>query len=218
MHATRQRSARVAGLLALASLAVALGGCRGTRSAKPPIHPNPNMDNVTRIEAQEPSDFWHDRRGMRPQVEGTVAQNELRDDDHLYRGQIDGAWAATLPAEVPLNAETLERGQERYGIYCTPCHGNAGLANGGIVPTRGTTNPDWAWEVVSLHGDAPRGYAIGQLYDVIANGVRTMPGYAHQIPVEDRWAIATYVRALQVAYEVPLDYVPQTVRREQGWQ
>ncbi len=216
-HANRDNTTLARVAFALVVGALVLSGCRGTRFEEPPIHPNPNMDNVTRIEAQEPSDFWADRRGMRPLVEGTVAQGELRVDDHLHRGQVDGAWATSLPAEVPFDRETLTRGQQRYGIYCTPCHGDAGLANGGIVPVRGLATDAWTWEVASMHGEGPRGYAIGQMYDVVTNGVRTMPGYAAQIPVEDRWAIATYVRALQVAHEIPRANVPRAVAQEQGW-
>ncbi|MFT4703714.1 MAG: mono/diheme cytochrome c family protein [Bradymonadia bacterium] len=196
--------------------ASSLVGCRGMKSSQPPIHPNPNMDNVTRIEAQEPSDFWSDGRGMRPEVPGTVAVGELRSDTHLYEGKVNGQWTSAMPAQVSLTRETLVRGQERYEIYCTPCHGEAGLENGGIVPRRGM-DAEWSWNVVSLHGAAPRGYRIGEMYDVVTNGVRTMPGYAAQIPVEDRWAIAGYVRAMQVAHGMPREAVPSNVRSEQGW-
>lgn len=201
--------------VALVVAALAMSGCRGTKSTQPPVHLNPNMDNVTYIQAQEPSDFWTDGRGMRPNVEGTVAQGELRTDTHLHEGVLAGSWVQTMPAQVPLSRETLERGQERYNIYCTPCHGEAGLENGGIVPTRGE-EAEWSWLVPSLHGDRQRGYAIGQLYSIIANGYNTMPGYAAQIPVEDRWAIAGYVRAMQVAYELEANDVPGSIRQENG--
>lgn len=202
-------------LPALCAAALLATGCRGTKSTKPPVHLNPNMDNVTYLEAQEPSDFWADGRAMRPAVEGTVAQGELQTDTHLYAGVTNGRWAATLPAQVPLSRDTLERGQERYDIYCTPCHGEAGLADGGIVPLRGAS-AEWAWVVPSLHGERQRGYAVGQLYSIIANGYNTMPGYAAQIPVEDRWAIAGYVRAMQLAYELEASDVPGNIRQENG--
>lgn len=207
----RHASWRALGLAAL--LVMLLPACRGTVSSKPPVHLNPNMDNVTRIEAQEPSDFWSDGRGMRPPIEGTVAVGELRADTHLYAGVLeDGTWAQTLPASIPLNNATLERGQERFGIYCTPCHGEAGVQNGGVVPRRAGS-----WLVSSLHSDRARDYAIGEIYDVIKNGFNTMPAYAAQIPVEDRWAIATYVRALQVSNEMQLADVPTEIRSAQGW-
>lgn len=214
-----------AALLVLA-LGMVTTGCRGFTSTETPVHLNPNMDNVTYVSAQEPSTFFEDGRGMRPQVEGTVAVGELREDDHLYRGVTNGAWATTLP-EAALDAwgddpesamhAGLERGQERFEIYCTPCHGEVGLENGGIVPARGAVAGNWSWAVPSLHGERQRGYTVGQLYDLIGNGYNTMPGYAAQIPVEDRWAIATYVRALQISQGAPRGSVPTEVAREQGW-
>ena len=211
----RRRALRGFGLAVL--LVALIPACRGSVSSKPPVHLNPNMDNVTRIEAQEPSDFWEDGRGMRPPVEGTVAIGELRADTHLYEGKnANGTWATTLPAQLDLDLDLLARGQARYGIYCTPCHGEAGLENGGIVPRRAAAAGQ-AWAVPSLHGDRQRDYAIGELYDVIANGYNTMPAYAAQIPVQDRWAIASYVRALQVGHEMPLAELPNSIRSAQGW-
>lgn len=214
---------RTLGLCLVAALAM---GCRGSKSAQPPVHLNPNMDNVTYLEAQEPSSFWSDGRAMRPQVPGTVARGGLRTDEHLHRGVRDGAWATTLPeslfAGVPTSREErtvaiAERGQERYEIYCAPCHGNAGLESGGIVAVRGAAAEDWAWAIPSLHGTRQRSYPVGKLYDIVANGINSMPGYAAQISVEDRWAIATYVRALQVGYGSPASLVPEETRRAQGW-
>jgi mono/diheme cytochrome c family protein len=204
-------------------------GCRGFLFESPPIHPNPNMDNVTYVEAQEPSAFFVDGRGMRPQIAGTVAQGALDTDDHLRRGQVNGVWAETLPeavvehfgaragAGISSMRATLERGQERFNIYCAPCHGEAGLENGGIVPRWGNDAPTWSWAVTSMHGATQRGYAVGQLYQLITHGIRTMPGYAAQIPVEDRWAVAAYVRALQVAHAAPLELIPSEVASQQGW-
>lgn len=228
--------------LGLAVLAVALlPACRGMVSHRPPVHLNPNMDNVTYVGPQEPSDFFADGRGMRPPVEGTVARGELRADTHLYRGLapdapagkacidstgctqyqgcIDGfcrEFATELPSTVTLDHALMARGEERFGIYCTPCHGDAGLENGGVVPVR-AANRGSAWLVPSLHGPRQRGYAVGQLFDIVSNGFNTMPGYAAQIPVEDRWAIVTYVRALQVSNEMPLAQLPREIAAEQGW-
>jgi mono/diheme cytochrome c family protein len=175
------------------------------------------MDNVTYLEAQEPSDLFADGRGMRPQVDGTVAQGELRDDWHLNGGANErGDWATELPEQLTLDHDLLGRGQDRYEIYCTPCHGNAGLENGGVVPVR-AANSGSAWLVPSLHGERQRGYAVGRLYDIVTNGYNTMPGYRAQVPVEDRWAIATYVRALQIQHGSPENTIPSGVRQEQGW-
>jgi len=202
-----------------------LSGCRGFLFEQTPIHPNLNMDNVTYVEGQEPSAFFEDGRGMRPQVFGTVAAGALDTDGHLYRGQVEGVWVTTLPesvvagfggegdAEAAMRA-TLERGQDRFTIYCTPCHGASGVENGGVVPQRGRT---WSWNVASMHGEIPRGYAVGQLYQLITNGIRTMPGYAAQITVQDRWAIAAYVRVLQLSHASPYELIPADIAQQQGW-
>ena len=185
------------------------------------------MDNMTYLQGQEPSAFFEDGRAMRPQAEGTVAQGELRDDPHLnagavFTGPADAAgmatleWATELPAGMDLDHELLNRGQARFGIYCTPCHGDAGLPNGGVVPRR-APRTGAAWNVTSLHDARPRQYAIGKLYDVVTNGYNTMPGYRAQIPVEDRWAIAAYVRALQIQHESSAGTIPTAIRQEQGW-
>ena len=186
------------------------------------------MDNQTYFEGQEPSAFFADGRAMRPQVDGTVAQGELRDDPHLNAGSVFAGranaageaaleWATEMPASLPLSHELLGRGQDRFGIYCTPCHGEAGLENGGVVPQR-APRTGGAWLVPSLHGDRQRDYPIGKIYDIVTNGYNTMPGYRAQVPVEDRWAIAAYVRALQIQHESPRDVVPNQVRQQQGWQ
>lgn len=239
IHQDRARSVRVG--MMLAALVALAPACRGMTSSKPPVHLNPNMDNVTYVGPQEPASFFADGRGMRPPVDGTVARGDLRDDTHRYTGVdprslrgdacqadadcggfhacVEGTcrdYATALPAGLALDGTLLERGQERFGIYCTPCHGDAGLENGGVVPVR-AANRGNAWLVPSLHGERPRSYALGQLFAVISNGFNTMPGYAAQIPVEDRWAIATYVRALQVGYEMPLAELPREIAAEQGW-
>jgi mono/diheme cytochrome c family protein len=200
------------GLLA----ASALTGCRGTPSADPPIHLNPNMDNVTYIQGQEGNPHFADGRGMRPQVAGTIANSSAADDNHLqedghkYRGKADGGWATTLP--MPLTADLLDRGEQRYNIYCQPCHGQTGMENGGIVPVRAGN-----WLVPSLHGDRQRSYAVGQLFDIISNGINTMPSYRSQIPTEDRWAIAAYVRTLQLSHATTIETVPADVAKTQQW-
>ena len=209
-----KRTARAVALVAI--VAMSLAGCRGLRSSSPPVHLNPNMDNVTYLEGQEPSAFFADGRAMRPQVDGTVAQGELRTDLHLHVGAQGQDWATSLPSSLTLDHDFLARGQDRFGIYCTPCHGDAGLDNGGVVPQRAPRHGS-AWNVPSLHGETQRGYPVGKLYDIVTNGINTMPGYRAQVPVEDRWAIAAYVRALQVQHGLPSNDVPSQIRQEQGW-
>lgn len=190
--------------------------CQGQTFPEPPIHLQQNMDFQTKFEAQEYNDFYGDGRAMRMPVEGTVAVGELKIDDHLHVGKVDGEHVAELPAvdetgaPMNLDAEFLARGQERYGIYCTPCHGAAGAGNGMVVQ-RGMLKPP------ALNDERLLSMNVGYFYDVITNGVRNMPPYASQIPVRDRWAISAYVRVLQRSQYATIDDVPQEQRTEKGW-
>jgi mono/diheme cytochrome c family protein len=198
---------RILRLALLALLAAALlPACRGQVSSEPPIHPNWNMDQVNRIDPQEPSDLFEDGRGMRTYVEGTVRSANLagaanpctlpESNPELCEGtDASGEWINGLPAGVKLNAALLDRGQARYDIFCSPCHDRAATGDG-MVARRGMTPP-------TLHNDFQRQKPIGQVYGAIKNGGPIMPPYAVQIPVEDRWAIAAYVRALQISQAPP---------------
>lgn len=198
--------------------AMALVGCRGAIKTDPPIHLNPNMDQQERFDAQEPNDFFADGRAMRLPVEGTVPAADPRgggnpcvvefEHEHLCTGKVDGEFAGELPMDVSLGL--LKRGQQRYDIYCQPCHDVAGYGKGAVVE-RGMLPPP------SFHDDRLRKMKVGQLYDIVKNGVRNMPGYGTQIPVEDRWAVAAYVRALQRSQNVPLDDVPGATAKAEGW-
>jgi len=194
-------------------------GCRGATSDKPPIHPNQNMDQQNRIDPQEPFAFFDDGRGMRTYVEGTVARGALQDDDHLYRGRNeDGSFALTLPPadhagkEMKLDAAFLERGQQRYSIYCVPCHDGAGTGDG-IVAQRGL-NP----KPPSFHDERVQSIPVGGLYDIVTNGVRNMAPYRNQLSVRDRWAVASYVRALQISRSSRLDRVPADKAASERWE
>ncbi|MEM9459909.1 MAG: hypothetical protein AAGF11_37380 [Myxococcota bacterium] len=115
-------------------LVLAAAGCRGNNSDLPPVHLNHNMDFQMRGDPQERNEFFADGRVMRPPVEGTVAQGYLREDDHLWRGRApSGALADALPASVPMSPYFIDRGQERYNIYCQPCHGELGHGNGPVT-------------------------------------------------------------------------------------
>lgn len=169
----------------------ALAGCRGDASDAPPIHINPNMDWQERFDPQEANDFFADGRAMRPPVAGTVARGFLREDTAFHFGRdASGAYVASTPVEV--TAELMERGRERYEIFCSVCHGSAGDGQGIIM----TGNYGYV-PAPTYHSEALRAAPDGYYYDVIANGIRSMPGYAQQIPVADRWAITAYIRALQ---------------------
>jgi mono/diheme cytochrome c family protein len=189
-----------------------LAGCRGTISDEPPIHLNLNMDYQNKFDPQEANPFFSDGRAMRPPVPGTVARGFLKEDTGFYLGRTEGgAYVQTLP--IPVTMDAVQRGQQRYNIYCAVCHGGSGDGQG-IIMTGGygyTPAP-------SYHDDRLRGESDGYLYDVITNGVRNMPGYAQQIPVADRWAIVAYVRALQRSQNATDADIPASARAsiEQG--
>ena len=148
---------------------------------------------------------------MRPAVPGTVPATTTPDDPILATGKDGDQWVTTLPASLNLDRALLERGQERYEIFCTPCHDAAGTGKGTVAQRAGT------WQPPTLHDDRLRSLALGQLYDVVANGIRTMPAYAPQVPIEDRWAIAVYVRTLQRSRLATRDQVPADVAAQKGW-
>lgn len=182
-----------------------LAGCRGMQSDKPPVHPNLNMDFQEKFQAQEANPFFADNAAMRKPVPGTVARGLLKEDASLYEGRTEeGSYVEKSP--MPINRALVERGQERYNIYCTVCHGQAGNGQGVIM--RG----DYGYTpATSYHSERLRDIEDGYLYDVITNGVRNMPGYAQQIPVRDRWAIVAYIRALQLNQNAGEGDVPESV-------
>jgi hypothetical protein len=160
---------------------------RAVNSKSPRVHPILDMDNQPKFRAQHANPLFVDGRAMRIQVEDTVARGGLQEDDHLYLGVRDNAWATVFPPQVSVDMPLLERGRERFDIYCLPCHGAAGYGDG-IVNKR-------AMELMNL-GTNGTTQPVGQIYNSITNGVRTMPAYGSQIPVPDRWAIVAYVKAL----------------------
>ena len=145
------------------------------------------------------SDFFEDGRGSRSLVPGTIARGQLRDDPYLYTGMIDGKPGDMMPFAA--TREVLERGRERYNIYCAPCHSRIGDGNGMIVQ-RGFRRPP------SYHTPALRQAPLGHFYDVITNGFGAMPDYSAQVPVNDRWAIAAYIRVLQLSQNASEADVP----------
>jgi mono/diheme cytochrome c family protein len=175
-----------------------LAGCRGTTSERRPIHPNPNMDWQPKFQAQERNTFFADEAAMRKPVSGTVARGLLKEDPIFYTGRTeDGDYVERSPIEI--NREVLERGRERYEIFCSVCHGKAGKGEG-IIMVGGPQGQGYGYTPApSYHVDRLRDISDGYMYDVIANGIRNMPGYAQQIPVRDRWAITAYIRALQLS-------------------
>jgi mono/diheme cytochrome c family protein len=174
-------------------LSLALAGCRQD------MHDNP------RYEPLEESAFFENGGASRLLVANTVARGQLRDDDHLYTGKVDGKPAAEFP--MPVTAEVMARGQERFNIYCAPCHGRTGEGTGMIVQ-RGFRQPP------SYHEDRLRQAPAGYFFDVMTNGFGAMQDYASQVTVQDRWAIAAYIRALQLSRGATMDDVPAERRAE----
>ena len=163
-----------------------------------------DMHDQPRFETLEASDFFEDGRSARPYVNGTIARGALREDEHLYFGRVNGEIADTVP--FPVTRELLEKGHERFDIFCTPCHGQLGNGEGMIVQ-RGFRRPP------SFHEERLRNMPVGHFYDVISNGFGTMVDYSSRVAPRDRWAIAAYVRALQLSQRATLEDVPPTERQ-----
>src|SRR5919108_5184265 len=164
-----------------------------------------DMHDAPRIEPFEANAFFPDQRGSRVPPQGTVARGWLRDDEALYTGKVNGQFVETIP--FALTHDDLERGQQRFNIYCSPCHGRLGDGQGMVVQ-RGLR------QAASYHQDRLRQERIGYFFDVITNGFGAMQGYAEQVPVRDRWLIAAYIRALQLAQNASVNDVPADRRGE----
>ena len=151
------------------------------------------------------STFFGDERSARPQVAGTVGRGQLHEDNLLFSGKSGTVFADTFP--VPVDEALLRRGQERYRIYCSPCHGLLGRGDGMVV-RRGYRPPS------SFHVERLRAQPAGYFFDAISHGFGAMPDYAAQIPVRDRWAIVAYVRALQLSQNATVADVPADRRAQ----
>jgi len=172
-------------------LALGAGACRQ------------DMHDTPRYESYEASAFYADGRASRVAPTGTVARGWLREDEALYTGRANGELVAEFP--FALSQADLQRGRERYGIYCTPCHGVLGDGQGMVVQ-RGLRR------AASYHQDRLRDEKVGYFYDVVTNGFGAMQGYAEQIPVRDRWLIVAYVRALQLSQHATVAEVPANLQ------
>lgn len=179
---------------------------RSVSSNKTKIHIIQNMDNQPKFVSQEANALFLDGRAMRPHIDGTIPQTGMIGDTHKFMGIIDGAWATTYPTELTVDRTLIERGQERFNIYCSPCHGIGGFGDG-LVHNRanqlvetGVNGTSWV-APKNIHEDTIKEQPVGQLFNTITNGVRTMSGYASQISVRDRWAIIAYIEALQLSQD-----------------
>lgn len=185
MKSTSDARARVA-VLALLTLAV---GCRQRMADQPAPRP------------LTPSQFFADGQASRPLVEGAVARGDLDEDEALHTGKAGGQFVEEFP--VGVSRAMLDRGHERYDIYCSPCHDKVGEGKG-VVVQRGFPQPP------SFHTQRLRDARPGYVFDVISKGFGRMPSYGPQVPVADRWAIVAYLRALQRSQNATLDDVPAT--------
>ena len=190
-----RRWRRIFTLGSVAVALVALVGCQQKMAEQP------------RYEPLAPSTFFPDGRSSRPLVPGTVARGQLQTDEQFYTGQSGGRPADTFPS--PVTRQVLERGQERYDIYCSPCHGRLGTGDGMIV-RRGLCCPP------SFHLDRLREAPVGHFFDVITHGFGAMASYAAQVPPADRWAITAYIRALQLSQRTALVDLPPEERGKVG--
>lgn len=163
-----------------------------------------NMNDQPKYQDYSQSTFFKDGASFRPLLPGTVARGQLRADSLKFAGKTaDGKWTEELPA--PITENTLRRGQERYNIYCSPCHGATGDGRGMIV-RRGLSPPP------SFHLDRLRQAPVGHYFDVITNGYGAMYPYGYRVQVDDRWAIIAYIRALQLHENVKADSLPSEIR------
>jgi mono/diheme cytochrome c family protein len=174
----------------LAGLLLLVGGLAGCRQ---------DMHDAPRYDPYEASAVFPNGSSARPLVEGTVARSDVLDDDLLTTGKINGQVADEFP--FPITRADLDRGQERFNIYCSPCHGRTGEGNGMVVQ-RGYRQPP------SYHIDRLRQAPVGHFFDVMTNGFGVMPDYRTQVPTADRWRIAAYIRALQLTEHGAVTDVP----------
>ena len=176
------------------SIVILLGVITLTSACRIDMHVQPRQNPLSK------SDFYPDQRSARPPVEGTVARGQLHEDAYFYTGKIGNNPGDVMP--FPVTKENIERGRERYNIFCAPCHSRLGDGNG-FVPSRGFARKPPSFHIVRLQ-KAPLGY----LFDVVTNGFGIMPDYASQIPPQDRWNIVAYVRALQLSQNATMADVP----------
>ena len=190
-------------LLLLIAFLIATSGCSSSPARTPPIEVFADMDHQPKYQPQAASAFFADGRASRPPVPGTVALGRLKEDDAFYRGVVGEHYVGENP--LPLDMEALHRGRERFNIYCSPCHDRAGTGRG-IVAMKS------AWIATDLTSEPVQEMADGELFSIITDGRRSMPGYRFQVRERDRWAVVGYVRALQRAALGKVEDVPPELR------
>ena len=211
------------------------GGCsRGrvfVQSEEPRFQLMQDMGSQPKYREQQSSEVFLDNRADRPPIVGTVPHGQLQADDHYYRGYSKDESGKSkffddFPDQAKVTPALLARGQERFNIYCTPCHGYDGSGHGMVNDLRlgidagtetdsaGATHPKAHWvQAADLRSELVRSRPVGHIYNTINVGIRNMAGYGPQVPVEDRWAIVAYVRALQLSQNPTPEMIKATPRR-----
>lgn len=189
----RERFSSVWRIAGLAAVVLMLFGCRLDMHLQPKYLP------------YQPTDFFGDGRSERPPVPGTVARGHLRIDELMFTGEENGVASNRFP--FPITRADLERGRERYNIYCTPCHDYTGSGNGMIVQ-RGFPHPP------SYHIQRLRDAPVGHFFEVMTNGFGAMYSYAARVTPQDRWRIAAYIRVLQLSQNATIQDVPDSERQK----
>ena len=190
-------------VMGLVALMGATFGCRGRTTENEPVVPIRNMYDQPRYDPQERSQYFPDHRTMRPPVLRAVAR-EMEINPAIASGRLDdgSGWLLEIPSVVIDRnggmGRLVERGQERFNIACSPCHGYSGHGDG-LVARRAQRLGAVILDPPSFHRDAIRQMPDGQMYATVTHGVRAMPAYRHTVALDDRWAIVSYVRALQLS-------------------
>ncbi len=185
---------------------------RNSHSNAPHIHIFPDMDFQPKFKSDTAIDLFADGRTNRGEITGTIARGSLNADDTFYRGLENGTWTTGFPKQLEINDALIKRGQGRFNIYCTACHGHDGRGNGAVPQRVAASGGAWQARNLVEAGSVAVTMPNGQLYNTISNGFNTMMGYANQIPQADRWAIVLYIRALQRSQNATLEDVPPDQR------
>jgi mono/diheme cytochrome c family protein len=212
----------------LCVVAVGLLGTRGEKHAAPPIEFFSDMKRQSKVKYQKPSDFFADGRASRPPVAGTIpmgydipghpfqnsgAPNDILSPlgeysagtDYYNTGKMGENWGTGMPAQIPVTADLLTRGQQVFSVDCAICHGATGQGNG-------ITSKYGLLSIANYHQDKYRQMSDGEIFNTITNGHNTMMAYGDKVPVKDRWAIIAYIRALQRSQNATINDVPEDQR------
>ncbi len=198
------RSRRTPAALLTFAGAMLLAGCSDVPTRNTPLEIFPDMDRQPKYKAQMASDFFGDQRTSRRPVARAVARGQLYEDEGYHTGIINNMYVGKNP--LPVTKETMLRGQQRFNVYCSPCHDRTGKGRGIVaLRSQGCLPTD-------LHDRRVKAFNDGEIFNIITAGRRSMPSYRYQIPEDDRWAIVTYVRALQRTTSARVEDIPEDER------